>query len=380
MFELPIYNALIEGIDEGIVKISLVDSPAVECNWVAFNEEKKKLSYSIENEEQRIIYGVIMRADYPIFRRDEDGFEYYIKYSKETIKKMAEKLMVDGYQNRVNLMHLENTDVCGVNLLQLFIKDTENGINPKGFEDIEDGSLFAQYKVENDAIWELIKEGAFLGFSLEGYFSVEREIKEQKNRSIMNRFKEIFAKMLMTMGAVATDKGNLIWEGDAELIEGVLVTIEDGTEAEDGVYETEDKLVTIEGGKVIKIEDKEAEVEEPAVEEPAVEEPEAIEPDEEEMKKKECMEEEVPAEESAEEEPAVEEAPVEEPAEPEYDAKAEIEALKAEVEALKSTLAEIAHKPAVEPITEQFEKVQEVKTSGSKGLDKALSRIATLKH
>ena len=44
------------------------------------------------------------------------------------------------------------------------------GISPKGFEDIEEGSLFAIYKVKNDALWKKIKEGEWNGFSMEGYY------------------------------------------------------------------------------------------------------------------------------------------------------------------------------------------------------------------
>lgn len=260
MLNIPIYNALISSDTDGIFKISLVDMPAVESNWVAFDEQQKKLSYSIENEEERIIYGVIMRADFPIYRREGD-FEYYITYSKETIKQMAEKLMVDGYQNKINLMHTEGTDVEGVNLLQLFIKDTEKGLNPVGFEDIEDGSLFAQYKVENDDVWQMVKDGTFLGFSLEGYFTVEKQNNFRKNKSYMSKIKEMLQKILAQFGAISTDKGTLVWEGEEDLKQGDIVTLEDGSQPEDGDYETEDgKIITVAEGKVAEIKDKEAEV------------------------------------------------------------------------------------------------------------------------
>ena len=261
MTKLPIYNAFVTDSAEGIVRISLVDFPAVESNWVAFNKEQKKLSYSIENEDERMILGVVMRADFPIYRRDDDGYEYYIMYDKDTIKTMAEKLMVDGYQNRIDTMHNGN-EVDGVNLLQLFIKDTEKGINPTNFEDIEDGSLFAQYKVENDEIWEKVKDGTFQGFSLEGYFTVEKQNKlEKNNKSIMSKLKDMVAKILAQFGEVATDKGTLVWEGEADLKEGDIVTLEDGNQPENGDYKTEDgKVISVEDGKVAKIADAEAEV------------------------------------------------------------------------------------------------------------------------
>lgn len=262
MLNIPIYKALITDSTEGIYKISLVDYPAVESNWVAFKDvDKTYQMYTIENEEERMICGVVMRCGQLIYRRDGD-FEYYITYDADTIKLMAEKLMVDNAQNNINLMHTEGSDVDGVNLVQLFIKDTEKGINPVGFEEIENGSLFAQYKVENDEVWAAIKDGTFKGFSLEGLFTVEKvKNKEQKN-SLFMKIKQLLAKALLQMGAVQTDKGILMWEGDEDLKEGIIVTKEDGNAVEDGEYKTEDgKTITVEDGKVAKIEDAEAEVE-----------------------------------------------------------------------------------------------------------------------
>ena len=359
---IPIYSATITDITDGIYKISLVDLPAVECNWVAFDKEKEYVNYSVQDEEQRIIYGVIMRADFPIYRRKGD-FEYYITYSKDTIKTMAEKLMVDGYQNRINLMHTEGTDVAGVNLLQLFIKDTENGINPVGFEDVEDGSLFAQYKVENDAVWEMIKNGTFQGFSLEGYFTFEEKMEknnQNNKKTTLMSIKDLFQRMLIQFAAVETDKGTIVWEGDDELKEGTIVTLENGEQPENGQYETEDgKIITIEDGKVTKIEDKEAEV--------------APEP-----------EPEAKPEEMAEPEAEPAQDPEPEP-EPEYDAKAEIEALRAEIEALKAEMeslkaqfADFVEKPVVEPVVEEFSKVTEFNTGNTK-LDKVCKRMQALR-
>lgn len=266
MKNIPFYQAYITNADEGIIRISLVDDPAVESYFVAFEKEQEEYqTFSIENEEERMICGVVMRCNFPIYRRRGD-FEYYQIYNAETIKIMAEKMMFDNTQNNINLFHTEGTDVDGVNLVQLFIKDTEKGINPVGFENIENGSLFAQYKVENDEIWAAIKDGTFKGFSLEGYFTiVEEEIeknnKEENNKSIMSKIKEIVSKILTQFGAVETDKGTIVWESSEDLKAGDIVTLEDGSQPENGDYKTEDgKTITIEDGKVAKIEDAEAEV------------------------------------------------------------------------------------------------------------------------
>lgn len=72
--------------------------------------------------------------------------------------------------NKVNLEHSVDTE--GVYLIQSFIKNSEAGINPVGFEDIENGSWFTAYKVENEDVWQKIKSGELNGFSIEGMFTL----------------------------------------------------------------------------------------------------------------------------------------------------------------------------------------------------------------
>lgn len=192
---LPIYNAIIDDYDTGVDKISLVKIPAVESNFIAFDKDKKHIMFS-SNEEQQMITGVLMRADYPIYRNDSKLGEYYVQFSKDTIKTMAEKLLVDCHQNWINIEHSENSDVYGVNMLELFIKDSSKGVNPIGFEDINDGSLFATFKVNNPLVWECIKNGVFQGFSIEGQFGFNI-VDDEKNEyaEIMDLIEKIENKL-----------------------------------------------------------------------------------------------------------------------------------------------------------------------------------------
>lgn len=188
---LPIYNIVIDE-ETGIDRISLVEMPAVESNFLAFAKEKKQVMFSA-NEEKQMITGVIMRADFPIYRYDEHG-SYYIQFSKEAIRKMAEKLFRDNHQNCINIAHIENSDVEGVCMQEMFIKDVEKGINPTGFENISNGSLFATFKVHNPKIWELIKNGRFKAFSLEGMFVFEEVKEEETFNEIMEMLDKIMNK------------------------------------------------------------------------------------------------------------------------------------------------------------------------------------------
>lgn len=168
---LPLFKAKITEEDTGMLCVSLVDAPANDALFQKFSEDKELLKFKVEDEDKHIVRGLIMPADYPIYRRNGD-FEYYITYEAETLRKMAEKYLKDGFQNMVDTNH-NNEFENGCYMVQLFIKDTELGVSPKGFEDYADGSLFAEYHIENEDVWSKIKDGTFRGFSLEGCFNIE---------------------------------------------------------------------------------------------------------------------------------------------------------------------------------------------------------------
>lgn len=195
---IPIFNIAIESDECGVDKISLVEYPAVESNFLAFSDNSKQVILSIENEEKQMVTGVLARCDYPIYRNDEQLGEYFIQFDKSVIVKMAEKMLKENHQNSINIEHKENSDIKGVDMVELFIKDSEKGVNPKGFEDIKDGSLFATYHINNSEIWNKIKNGTFKGFSIEGLFDFEKEDKEIENDAeldeILSLLDELYKK------------------------------------------------------------------------------------------------------------------------------------------------------------------------------------------
>jgi hypothetical protein len=141
----------------------------------------ERQSFAIQDEEERIITGALMLADTPIYRNDGNG-EYYVVFSKDTIKKIAQKYFKKGYQNNVNLMHDSGQVMDGVTMFESWIVDEKRGVKPmKGFEDVNDGSWFGSFKVENDDVWNMIKDGKIRGFSVEGIFNYSKPMsKEEK--------------------------------------------------------------------------------------------------------------------------------------------------------------------------------------------------------
>lgn len=270
---IPLFEALITDFETGMYCISLVDAPAVESDFLAFDSNKRVPLYCVANEDKHIVRGVVMRANFPIYRYSEDMSEYYITFSADTIRIMAEKYLAEYRQNDVNLHHIAGSYVDGVHLVQYFIKDSAKGIAPLGFESIEDGSLFAEFQIHNPELWAEIKAGTFKGFSLEGAFVLER-VQEDTPKSTnnmsekMKKFKEALAKLVgEAFAQVTTDKGVLRWETDEDLKAGdsVFFINEDGepTTPADGDYKTEDgKVIRVADGKVVEIVDDRAEVSE----------------------------------------------------------------------------------------------------------------------
>ena len=284
---LPVFQAVINDDEEGMLRISLVDAPAVMSDFMKFAEQKPVQLFSIEDEDKRLVYGVVMRADFPIYRVDPYGKEFYMIFKADTIRKMAQKYLAEGRQNEVNLMHVDGSEVEGVEMVQFFIKDTAKGVAPAGFDNIADGSLFAEFHVTNDEVWAQVKDGTFKGFSLEGIFDLEPETNEgwinevveevgglfekyipklKKMNNKIAKIKAALAKALaVAFGQVTTDKGILEWDGEEDLKIGdeVYMTAEDSTRtaAEDGDYTIDDgKVIRVADGKVADIIDSEAEV------------------------------------------------------------------------------------------------------------------------
>lgn len=170
-----------------VEKVSFVDDPAIQRQWMAFNKQGHR--FKIENADRRIVSGALMVADMPIFRRAKDGSEYYVQFSADTIKKIVYKFMREGRLSKVNQMH--DKDVEGVFMFESFIVDATRGIKtPDGHEELPDGSWFGSYKVDNDELWAKVKDGSFQGFSVEGMFD------EGMEESVDERIVAALVKML----------------------------------------------------------------------------------------------------------------------------------------------------------------------------------------
>jgi hypothetical protein len=135
--------------------------------------KKKKKDMSkvmFANDEKRIVIGPAMIPDLKIFRKDSKGNPYYVYFSSETIKMIAEKYMKNKYIDNNDTNH-DGEAAKDVYVIESWIKDSENDKSTDyGYSDLPVGTWFVSMKVKNDEVWKQVKEGKLNGFSVSGYF------------------------------------------------------------------------------------------------------------------------------------------------------------------------------------------------------------------
>ena len=156
----------------GIEAISVVESPAIEEDFIALKSQEFKLAEV--DKERRILMGALLIPNKPIYRRNGED-EYYIYFSKDTVLKASQMYLMNSKQNNSTLEH--KYEVEGLSLVESWI--VEDKVHDKSVKfgmDLPLGSWVGSVKVNNDTIWnEFVKTGKVKGFSIEGYFADKME-------------------------------------------------------------------------------------------------------------------------------------------------------------------------------------------------------------
>ena len=120
---MDIIELFIDENDEslGIEAISIVDKPAIDADFVALS--KQKIEFAEVDKEKKILLGPALIPNKPIFRKSGDK-EYYIFFSKSTVKKASELFFIRGNQNNATLEnHLK---LKGMSVVESWIVEGEN--------------------------------------------------------------------------------------------------------------------------------------------------------------------------------------------------------------------------------------------------------------
>ena len=159
----------------GIDAISLVEAPAIESPFVALKDQQIK--FKTQDEEKRLVMGPALIPDKPIYRKSEEE-EYYVYFSKKTVRRAMELYLKNGNQANATLEHEHKLN--GLHLVESWIVEGEQDKSRIYGLDVPVGTWMVSMKVDNDAIWEkFVKEGSVKGFSIEGYFANRYEMQKQ---------------------------------------------------------------------------------------------------------------------------------------------------------------------------------------------------------
>ena len=163
--------------ENGIDAISIVEHPAIEENFIALNK-KKEYKFQEVDKEKRILMGALLVPNKAIYRKDEKE-DYYIYFTKKTIRKASELFLQKGNQHNSTFEHLYKID--GLTLVESWIvEDKDKDKSALYGLDVPVGTWMGSVKVENDEVWQdYVKTGVVKGFSIEGFFA-EKEQEEQQ--------------------------------------------------------------------------------------------------------------------------------------------------------------------------------------------------------
>ena len=188
---MELVEMIIDNLDEnGVDAISVVESPAIESNFVALSSEVKLAEV---DKEKKILMGAVLIPNKPIYRRGEDGNDdYYIYFSKDTIRKASELFFKKGNQSESTLEH--NVKLNGMTIVESWIvEDKDKDKSAIYGLDAPVGSWVASVKVDNDEVYQLAKQGKVNGFSIEGFFADKSVEQSKEVKFSMQDYEEVFA-------------------------------------------------------------------------------------------------------------------------------------------------------------------------------------------
>lgn len=170
--------------DSLVYAISLVECPAIESNFVYLSEEKP-IQVCLEQDEKHMVFGAVLIPDKPIYRYNQDE-EYYLRFPKETIEVLAHDYLQNDNIYSFTQQHKDNAD--GVSIIESWVKTSNNDKSVDLGIDAPIGTWFVGAKIDNEEIWQGIKDGSMRGFSVESFLNFD-EIMMNKQENKMTEEK-----------------------------------------------------------------------------------------------------------------------------------------------------------------------------------------------
>ena len=202
---MDIVELFIDEEDEisGIEAVSIVENPAIEEDFIALKNHEVK--FAEVNKEKRILMGAALIPNKPIYRRNEEN-EYYIYFSRDTVRKASELFFIKGNYNKSTLEH--GKALSGLVAVESWlIEDPEKDKSAAYGMNLPKGTWMLSMKVLNDKVWEeYVQTGKVRGFSIEGYFADRLERPNEPNK--LSEWEEEEAEYLLSeiKGIIKKDK------------------------------------------------------------------------------------------------------------------------------------------------------------------------------
>jgi hypothetical protein len=162
-----LYELRVEDETDEVFAISLVESPAIESDFVYF--DKEEIRFAKVDNEQRMLIGPILIPDKKILRVDGEGNPFHVFFTKETVKKIAQNYLMKKYTDKATLEH--DSKIKGVHLVESWVKDGKLDKSNNYGLNVPEGTWMGMFKIHDDKIWnDYVKTGKVKGFSIEGLF------------------------------------------------------------------------------------------------------------------------------------------------------------------------------------------------------------------
>ena len=137
-----------ENEDNGITAISVVENPAIEEDFIALKNQEVK--FAEQDKEKRILMGAALIPNKPIFRKNEED-EYYIFFSKDTVRKASELFFIKGNQSEATLEH--KVALQNLTIVESWIVESEQDKSRHYGMDVPMGTWMVSMKVNSDEVW-----------------------------------------------------------------------------------------------------------------------------------------------------------------------------------------------------------------------------------
>ena len=264
------------GIDSETEAISMVTEPAIESDFVFLSKDKAIVKEAFSNDEKHMVYGAVLRPDFPIYRNDGEN-EYYLEFTSESIERMARDYMMNYRQGNVTIQHEEYANE--VFMVESWIKqdmDKDKSVSVGLDKSLPIGTWFCGFYVNNNDVWERIKSGELKGFSVEAMIDLEDFAKVKKEDAF--EMNESFWSKLKSIVNEALGKKEEKMEVNEPQVNEPQPTVQEPKV--DEPQTTEPQQTVVEEPKQTEPHTTEPKVDEPNTTEPNVDDPKPNEPTE----------------------------------------------------------------------------------------------------